>query len=389
MNYRKNLINGDELSQLGFGCMRFPSSEKETEQIIKYAIDNGINYFDTAYIYPNSERTLGKILKRLDVREQVKIATKMPPWMIQSYDDFDKVFNKQLERLQTTYIDYYFMHVLTDLAAFEKLRDLGLEKWIAEKKQAGQIKNVGFSYHGGKSEFVKLLDAYDWQFCMIYYNFVDEHNQAGKSGLEYAHSKQIPVMIMGPLAGGRLVNRLPKEVYKLYEKAATKRTAGEWALSWVLNHKEVTLALSGMSSLEDVKANINLVKGIKAGDFTDTEYKMFDEIKAIIASYEKIKCTGCGYCLPCPRGVDIPTCFDCYNHMETRGRYSALKSYVQSTTLKKDPTNAGKCTGCKVCEQHCPQFIPIAEKMREVKKKLEGKIYRPGSWLIRKWMRIK
>ena len=389
MNYRKNLISGDELSQLGFGCMRFPSSEKETEQMIKYAIDNGINYFDTAYIYPNSERTLGKILKKLGVREKIKIATKMPPWMIKSYDDFDKVFEKQLERLQTNYVDYYFMHVLTDLASFTKLQELGLEKWVAEKKAEGKIKNVGFSYHGGKSEFVKLLDAYDWQFCMIYYNFVDEHNQAGKSGLEYAHSKQIPVMIMGPLAGGRLVNRLPKEVYKLYEKSPKKRSAGAWALSWVLNHKEVTLALSGMNSLEDVKANIELVSSIKAEDFTQIEHKMFDDIKKIIASYEKIKCTGCGYCLPCPFEVDIPTCFDCYNHMATRGRYSALKSYIQSTSIKKDPTNAGKCTGCKACEKHCPQFIPIAEKMDEVKKKLEGKTYRPVRWIVRKWMRIK
>jgi len=198
MNYRVNPKNNDKLSILGFGCMRFTKDEKELEKQIIYAIENGVNYFDTAYIYPNSEVALGRVLAK-GYRDRVKIATKMPPYLIKKYEDFDKIFNAELGRLQTTYIDYYLIHMITDVNIWSRLVSLGVLDWIKEKKEKGQIINIGFSYHGGKDEFIKIVDVFDWEFCMIQYNYLDENKQAGKSGLQYAASKGIPVMIMEPL----------------------------------------------------------------------------------------------------------------------------------------------------------------------------------------------
>ena len=387
MKYRVNPKNNDSLSILGFGCMRFSKDEAEVEKQIIYAIENGVNYFDTAYMYPNSEVILGRVLAK-GYRDQVKIATKLPPFMVKKYEDLDKIFYEELRRLQTDRIDYYFMHMLTDVKIWNRLVGLGIVKWIEEKKQKGEIINIGFSYHGGREEFKRLVDSYDWEFCMIQYNYLDENNQAGRSGLEYAHSKGLPVMIMEPLRGGKLVTNLPKEVYKIWDNAYIKRSPAEWAFRWIWNHPEVTVVLSGMNSQEMVEENIRVADSSEANAFTDTDFKLFSDVKAILDEKIKVPCTGCNYCMPCPFGVDIPTCFSTYNDREIEGKFSAIGKYIMQTSLKSEASNASLCTQCGAWEVHCPQKIAIREELRNVTNKMEGIYYKPARFLIKKFMKL-
>jgi len=388
MNYRTNPKNGDSLSILGLGCMRFPKDEKETEAIILRAIEKGINYFDTAYIYPNSEVTLGRILERNEKRKEVKIATKVPPALIKKYEDFDKLLSRQLERLKTGYIDYYFIHSVTDVNVWARLAGLGIEKWIEEKKQAGIIRNIGFSYHGGKDEFVKICDSYDWEFCMIYYNYMDENNQAGKSGLMYAASKGLPVMVMGPLKGGMLVNNLPANALKAFEQPQVKRSAGEWALRWVWNHSEVTCALSGMSSLEVLEENIKAAESTAAGELSEHELQVINKAKLSLMETIKVPCTGCNYCMPCPMGVDIPTCLSCYNNTANEGHITAVMRYAMQTAFKTKPQIASLCNKCKKCEKVCPQGIKISEELTNTAAALEKFYFKPFIFFAKRFMRL-
>lgn len=367
--------------------MRFSKDEKDVEKQIIYAIENGVNYFDTAYIYPNSEAVLGRVLAK-GYRERVKIATKMPPYLIKKYEDFDKLFNKELERLQTNYIDYYFMHMITEVDVWNRLVNIGIMKWIKEKKEAGHIINIGFSYHGGREEFKKILDAYDWEFCMIQYNYLDENNQAGKSGLEYASAKGLPVMVMEPLRGGKLAKNLPKEVCEAFNKADIKRSPAEWAFRWIWNHPEVTVILSGMNSQEMVEENIRVASDAEANSFDKKDLELIERVCTILNEKIKIPCTGCNYCMPCPAGVDIPTCFSCYNQRETDGRMSAFGKYVMQTSLRRKATNASLCTKCGKCEPHCPQKIAIRDELSKVSKSMEGFYYKPMRFLIKRFMKL-
>lgn len=393
MNYRINPKNGDKLSILGYGCMRFPTKgnaidEIEAERHLLSAIERGVNYFDTAYIYHRgkSESFLGKVLAK-GYRDQVKIATKLAHYMIRTSADIEKMFATQLERLQTDRIDYYLIHMLCDLEAWERLKAFGIEEWIADKKAKGQIINIGFSYHGGKSEFQKLVDAYPWEFCQIQYNFLDENNQAGRNGLEYATQKGIPVFVMEPLRGGKIINRLPKEVNTIWETATPKRTPADWALRWVWNHPEVTLLLSGMSTEEQVDENIKTASDADANAFTNYELELFDQVRAILKSKTKVDCTACGYCMPCPHGVDIPTCFSQYNDRYLIGKKGSKLKYMQNTgAYSKKPSYASLCVGCGKCEQHCPQNIEIINELKNVKKEMEGLI--PVVKFIKKIMRV-
>jgi predicted aldo/keto reductase-like oxidoreductase len=387
MNYRINPKNGDKLSILGFGCMRFAKDEKEVEDQIIYAIENGVNYFDTAYIYPNSEAILGRVLAK-GYRDRVKIATKLPPFLIKKYEDLDKIFNAELARLQTDHIDYYFMHMLTDVNIWGRLVDLGILKWIEEKKQKGQIINIGFSYHGGKGEFIKLVDIFDWEFCMIQYNFLDENNQAGKSGLEYAASKGLPVMVMEPLRGGKLVAGLPKEIYSIWDNAYIKRTPADWALRWIWNHPEVTVVLSGMNSQQMIEENIRVASEVEANAFGKEDFVLFDSVRNILMHKIKVPCTGCNYCMPCPMGVDIPTCFSCYNDLEVEGKLGSISKYIMQTSLKTQPHNASLCTKCGKCETHCPQKIAIRNELGNVTKAMEGFYYKPVRFFVKKFMKL-
>ncbi|MDR5658422.1 aldo/keto reductase [Serpentinicella sp. ANB-PHB4] len=387
MKYRVNPKNNDKLSALGFGCMRLPKDQKEVEEQIIYAIENGVNFFDTAYIYPNSEVKLGRVLSK-GYRERVKIATKLPPYLVKKYEDLDKIFYEELERLQTDYIDYYFMHMLTDINIWKRLLDIGILKWIEEKKAKGEIINIGFSYHGGREEFIKLIDAYEWEFCMIQYNYLDENNQAGKSGLKYAAAKGLPVMVMEPLRGGKLVTNLPKEVYEVWDKADTKRTPAEWAFRWIYNHPEVTVVLSGMNSQEMIEENIRVASQAEANTFTEDDYELFNKVRKILDEKIKIPCTACDYCLPCPVGVDIPTCFSCYNDREIEGKITAIGKYIMQTSFKSQAQNASLCIKCGKCEKHCPQNIAIIDELAKVSKAMEGFYYKPARFFIKRFMKL-
>jgi predicted aldo/keto reductase-like oxidoreductase len=396
MNYRKNMVNGDMLSILGFGCMRFPKKgnaidEDKAEKLIVSAIESGVNYFDTAYVYHGgkSEVFLGKVLKK-GYRDRVKIATKLPYFMVGKLQDAEKIFNTQLARLQTDHIDYYLLHMLTDVDALERLKSIGIFEWLESKKKSGQIINFGFSFHGNKGGFVRLIDAYDWDFCQIQYNFLDENNQAGTSGLKYASEKGIPVFVMEPLRGGKIVNSLPKEVDEIWDAAKPKRSAADWALRWVWNHPEAVLLLSGMGDDKQVEENIRVASDAEANSLSIEELELFDRVKNILFAKIKVNCTACGYCMPCPHGVDIPGCFSYYNESFMRSGFLAKLGYMQNTgAISKHPGYASLCKKCKKCEEHCPQSIQISQKLTEVTHEMEGPIFKPMVSLAKFLMKVK
>ncbi len=396
MNYRTNSKNKDQLSILGFGCMRLPTlknaiDEARSEAMIVAAIEQGINYFDTAYIYQNgnSERVLGQVLAK-GYRDRVKIATKLPHFMVKTAVDFDKLFTKSLQRLQTDRIDYYLIHMLADVNAWQRLVKLGIEKWIDNKKASGQIINLGFSFHGIKDQFVRLVDSYDWDFCQIQYNYLDINNQAGTTGLEYAAAKGLPVIIMEPLRGGKIVTHLPPEVNDLWKHAHPKRSAAEWALRWVWNRPEATVVLSGMSDEHQLAENLRIASDSQANAMQPEELALFDQARAILNQKIKVNCTACGYCQPCPFGVDIPACFSIYNEKYTLKSNRAWMHYLQNTgAMTSHPAYASLCKKCGICEEHCPQNIPIREKLAEVAKDMEGPLFRPLVAVAKKVMRVK
>ena len=386
MQYRKDKY-GEDISVLGFGCMRFrrngPAIDMaEAEKEILAAIDSGVNYFDTAYIYPGSEAALGEILAKNGVREKVKIATKLPHYLIKSREGMEKLFNEQLKRLKTDYVDYYLMHMLTDIATWEKQKKLGVLDFLEEKKRSGAIRQIGFSYHGNSDMFCKLVDAYDWDFCQIQYNYLDEHSQAGRRGLQYAHSKGLPVIIMEPLRGGKLVNRLPQDALSAFSEHPVSRTPAQWAFRWLWNQEEVTCVLSGMNSMEMLRENVQTASDAKIGEMGAEEEEMFQKVGAAINAKLKVGCTGCGYCMPCPKGVDIPGAFAAYNRMASEGKFAGLREHFMCSAARQDSTAASLCVGCGKCESHCPQGISIRQELKNVQKDLEGPIYKTARKVV-------
>ncbi len=391
MKYRTDKY-GNKISVLGYGCMRFTGKGmkldyNKTEKELLAAYNAGVNYFDTAYIYPGSEELLGEVLEKNNIRDKVNIATKLPHYMIKSRRDLDKYFNEELKRLRTDHIDYYLMHMLTDLKTWERLKELGIEEWLQEKKDKKQIRQVGFSYHGNSDMFCKLIDSYDWDICLIQYNYLDENSQAGKTGLHYAASKGIPVNIMEPLRGGRLVNQLPDKAKKLFADYEKKKTPAEWSFSWLWNQKEILCVLSGMNSLEMVKDNTEYADRAEIDSFTKEDKELLQEVVKAINEKMKVPCTGCRYCMPCPRKVDIPGTFSAYNKYYTDSKFVALKEYLMCTALRKDSTSAANCIECGKCEQHCPQKIEIRKELKKARKKLEGPIYKIGKKIIKLFMK--
>ena len=380
MQYRKDRY-GNKISVLGFGCMRFRRKGtaidmEQAEQQLVVAIENGVNYLDTAYIYPGSEAAVGEILARNGLRDKVYIATKLPHYLIKSRKDMEKKFAEELRRLQTDHIDYYLMHMLTDVQTWDNLKRLGILEFLEEKKQLGAIRQIGFSYHGNTDMFCKLLDAYDWDFCQIQYNYMDEHTQAGRRGLQRAYEKGLPVIIMEPLRGGKLANNLPKEAEQAFGEHPAGYTPAGWAFRWLWDQKEVTCVLSGMNSMEMLEENLATANSAGVGDFGEAEQEMLQKVVKAINAKMKVGCTGCGYCMPCPKGVDIPGMFAAYNRRYTEGKFAGLKEHFMCSAVRKDSTAAYKCIGCGKCEKHCPQAIPIREKLKEAGKELEGPIYR-------------
>ena len=379
MIYRANPRNQEQLSILGYGCLRFSRKgtgidQAKAEQEMKIALAHGVNYFDTAYTYGGSEVCLGKFLAK-GYRDQVNIATKLPHYYIKKEEEIERYFREQLERLQTDHVEYYLMHMLNDIAAWERLQSLKITEWIVDKKAQGQIQNIGFSFHGNTENFLKILEAYDWDFCQIQYNYMDEHSQAGRKGLKRAHEKGMVVIIMEPLRGGRLVQGLPKSAVKLLEREEPRRSPAEWGVRWLWNQPEVTVVLSGMNDSLQVEENVRIASQTEAGCMDSHELEVIEKVKAEINHCMRVPCTGCGYCMPCPGGVDIPGCFSAYNTRYTDSWFQGMKAYVMCTTLKTNPTNASKCLKCGKCEQHCPQSIAIRSELEQVKKHMENPLY--------------
>ena len=380
MQYRKDRY-GNPISVLGYGCMRFTQAAgkidiAKTEKEILEAFHGGVNYFDTAYVYPGSEAALGEILARNGIREQVNIATKLPHYLLKKPEDLDRYFSEELRRLKTDHVDYYLMHMLTDTKTWQRLEGLGIVQWLAGKKASGQIRQVGFSYHGNSDMFCKLLDIYDWDFCQIQYNYLDENSQAGATGLHRAAEKGLPVIIMEPLRGGRLTNTLPASAKKII--AHTSLTPAQFAFRWLWDQKEVTCVLSGMNSLDMVKENLATAQITRPGILTPEDRAVYAKVIAAINENMKVGCTGCRYCMPCPKGVDIPGTFAAYNRMASDGYWKALTEYFMITGVRKDYTGPGNCIGCGKSEQHCPQHLPIRQELKNARKALEGIPYRIG-----------
>ena len=390
MQYRNDRY-GNPISALGFGCMRFTRKGgsfdvAKAEKEVLRAVELGVNYFDTAYLYVGNEACLGEILSRNHLREKVHIATKLPQYKIASAEAIEACFQEELRRLQTDYIDYYLMHMLTDIASWERLEKLGIRDWIARKKQEGAIRQIGFSFHGNTEMFLKILNAYDWDFCQIQYNYMDENAQAGRKGLRAAAEKGIPVIIMEPLRGGRLVELLPEKARALMERHTPRRSPAEWALRWLWNQPEVTCVLSGMNSLEMVEENCRVASESRAGEFGPEEETFFEELRRVINEKMKVGCTGCGYCLPCPRGVDIPGIFRCYNELYTESRFAGWKEYVQVIGFRREPGFASQCVGCGKCRQHCPQGIDIPVLLKKAERAAFPPLHRAIVYPVRRLM---
>ena len=392
MQYRINIKNGQKLSALGYGCMRFTRKggaidQEKANRELKRALDLGVNYFDTAYIYPGNEVALGRFIHEYGCREAMYIATKLPQYRVKKREDFDTFFDEELKRLETDYVDYYLMHMMNDAESFRRLCDQGLKEWVAAKKASGQIRNIGFSFHGGTLQLKALVDAWDWDFCQIQFNYLDEHSQAGVEGLEYAHSKGLPVIIMEPLRGGKLTVGLPKAARRVFEQATPARTPADWGLRWVWNHPEVTVVLSGMNDLDHVEENCRIASESLPGSLSPEELKLYDRVRAAIAKGVRVGCTGCGYCQPCPKGVDIPMCFSAYNTSFSDNLFTGMKEYMMCTTLRRVRSNAGLCVKCGKCEQHCPQHIQIRDELAKVRRRLENPAYKIAAAVTPKIMK--
>lgn len=389
MQYRKDKA-GQDISVLGYGCMRFSRGKSgidmdKTEKEVLLAIENGVNYFDTAYVYPGSEVALGEILRRNQCRDKIYIASKLPHYLIKSTDSMEKKFAEQLTRLGTDHIDYYLMHMLTDIKTWYRLKIMGIESWIDQKLASGAIRNIGFSYHGGSEMFCQLIDAYPWDFCQIQYNYMDENSQAGKKGLQHAAAKGIPVIVMEPLRGGKLVDLLPETAKKIIAEDPKKRSAAELAFRWLWDQPEVTSVLSGMNSEAMIKENIRVACDATTRSLSNEDQDLIARIKSEINKSIKVNCTGCGYCLPCPKGVDIPGVFRCYNEIYTDGKSSARMEYMQNTAFRTTQSHASLCVECGKCEPHCPQSIAIRQELKNAAKLLETpafKIVRFGNKLF-------
>ncbi|MBR3301068.1 MAG: aldo/keto reductase [Firmicutes bacterium] len=380
MNYRKDK-NGKDISILGFGCMRFTQKggridlDKAQEEILE-AFNAGVNYYDTAYVYPGSEAAVGEIFEHLGIRDKLYVATKLPHYHIKSVEGAEKILEEELRRLRTDHIDYYLMHMLSDDKTWERLCAMGIDKWLRRKQEEGVIRQVGFSYHGNSDTFCRIVDAWDWDFCQIQYNYLDEHSQAGRTGLLHAAEKGLPVIIMEPLRGGKLVSNLPDKAKKAFTEHEPNRTPAEWAFRWLWDQPQVTCVLSGMNSVEMVRQNCRSASEARVGDLTDADRAMLKTVVEAIRGRTKVGCTGCRYCMPCPRGVDIPGTFAAYNTRYSDGWPTAFKEYFMCTLLRKEPTSASLCIKCGKCEQHCPQGIAIREELANAAKVLEGPVYK-------------
>ncbi|MDR0402711.1 MAG: aldo/keto reductase [Treponema sp.] len=405
MQYRVDKKSGNRLSVLGLGCMRFPRNfaaidMKKTEKIVMTAVENGVNYFDTAWMYPGSEEALGTALEKNGVRDDVFIASKLPIALVKKTGDFDRFFNEELSRLKTDRIDYYLMHMLTDAASWKSLVELGIEDWIAAKKKSGAIRQIGFSFHGIGEEFPAILGLYPWEFCQIQYNYSDENFQAGVRGLKRA-AETMPVVIMEPLLGGKLAAGLPRQAAEIFREANLSAAPSDgsvppgsagfspagWGLRWVWNQAEAAVVLSGMNDPAQVLENAALARVTLPGSLSAAELEVYRRVREAFNASCKIRCTGCGYCMPCPRNVNIPGCFAAYNTSFSMGRVIGWQQYMTSAAFTSARTfGPANCVACGNCERRCPQNIPIIESLVTLRRRMEPLPFRIAVAGVRKFL---
>ena len=393
MRYRVNPKNGDRISALGLGCMRFPGyelgrpSQRAAEEIISRAVERGVNYLDTAYLYPGNEACVGEALQKLGLRDRVLLATKLPHASCKRPGDFDRFFEEQLKRLKTDRVDYYLIHNVTSPAQWERLCRLGIEDWIRRQKTAGRIRQIGFSFHGNAGDFPVLLDAFSWDFCQIQYNYANERYQAGTAGLLAAAERGLAVFVMEPLLGGRLAGRLPNAAKRVLQDAADARlkTPADWALAWVWNHPQVTMLLSGMGSPAEVDANAALADDAVPGSLSAEQLAAISRVVGIFQAANRVPCTGCGYCMPCPRGVPIPSAFAAYNASYAHGWMTGLQQYFTASAVRTaEPRLVSNCTECGKCKHHCPQGIDIPARLDDVRHRFQPG---PVDWVLTRMAR--
>lgn len=382
MLYRTMPKTGDKLSCLGFGCMRLPMAEGKIDEAraiaqIRSAIDAGVNYMDTAWPYlgGQSEPLLGKAL-RDGYREKVKVATKLPTWLVHSREDMDRYLNAQLERLGVARIDYYLVHALEG-ASWDRLEALGVGDFLDQAKKDGRIGNAGFSFHGLREDFKRIVDGYDWVFCQIQYNILDQEFQAGTEGLKYAASKNLGVVVMEPLRGGNLgLATPPPAVAAIWDEAQVKRAPVAWALRWLWNQPEVTVILSGMNEEAHIAQNLAIADEARPNSLTAVELDLVDREAAKYKELMQVGCTGCAYCMPCPMGVQIPKCFDAFNKMHMFGNTDEAKmmyiAFGAGLAGTNEPGFASQCVACGACLEKCPQHIAIPDALERVAAAMEG-----------------
>ena len=381
MQYRTMPKTGDKLSALGFGCMRLPKTgdiidEARAIAQIRQAIDAGVNYVDTAWSYHDgeSEVVLGKALQD-GYREKVNVATKLPSWAVETREDMDRFLNAQLEKLGVKQIDYYLVHTLFG-GSWDRLVKLGLREFLDQAKQDGRIANAGFSFHGMADDFIRIVDGYDWVFCQIQYNYLDEEYQAGTRGLQYAASRNLGVVIMEPLRGGNLaMPKAPPAIAEIWAKAETRRTPAEWGLRWVWNHPEVTVVLSGMNEESQVRENLAVAEAALPDSLSADELDLVDQVRKKYQEIMLVGCTGCAYCMPCPMDVQIPRCFDFFNRANMFGdkpEWKRMYNRMVGGALSNTPSGyASQCVACGTCLEKCPQGINIPEVLEKVVAELE------------------
>ena len=379
MQYRYIPKTGDEISSLGFGAMRLPLKNGKIDRdkaskLIYHAIDSGVNFIDTAYLYGDSESFLGEVLQG-EYKNKVKVCTKLPAINVRKYEDMESILSEQLKRLKRDSIDYYLIHAI-DLKAFKRLLKKDLIKFMNNAKSEGKIKRIGFSYHGPKEEFEAILDAYDWDVVMVQYNYFDENVQASRDGIEYAASKGLGIFVMEPLKGGILAGKMPQKVEEIFKNADSNKTNAQWALEWVLNNRNVTCVLSGMRGLEQLNENLEVANKTTPLSMSFEDMETVELVKRVMRNSLKINCSTCGYCMPCPQGVNIPECMKIYNEKYLFGHKGLFNSsfadyYQYVGGIMGSSGNAGKCNGCGKCLRKCPQKLDIVAELKKVKKEFE------------------
>lgn len=394
MKYRECNKTSDKVSLLGFGCMRFPTKNgkiniDESVEMVKYAIENGVNYLDTAYPYHGfkSESFLGDYILNQEFAKDVKVATKMPMYLVRKTSDFENYFCKQYEKLKINTIDFYLLHAINK-ASFDNGVELGVIDFLERKKSENKIRNIGFSFHGKLEDFKYIIDSYDWDFCQIQLNIIDEKFQAGLEGLLYAYERGISVVIMEPLRGGSLVHSLPKDIEKLYASSGHNYSNVEWALKYLFDKKEVMCVLSGMSNIDQVKDNVRIASESDVGCLNEDDKKILHDVKDIYHKQLEVKCTACNYCVDCPVNIDIPLAFQTLNSYKLYNKKSDIALYAQNVGYHSDkPRWTTTCIDCGKCESHCPQDIEIRKEFLKVQKNIETKPVRYVVKLLRSIMR--